>query len=66
MNDTPLSEFEQQARVAVQHGLLHDLLAFVWQSKKWWMAPLIVTLVLLGVLVFLSSSAAAPFIYSLF
>jgi hypothetical protein len=66
MSDTPLSEFEREARVAASHGMLRDLLAFIWHSKKWWMAPLIITLMLLGVLVFLSSTAAAPFIYSLF
>ena len=66
MSDTPLSEFEKHARGAASHGLLHDLFSFFWQSKKWWMAPLIITLMLVGVLVFLSSTAAAPFIYSLF
>lgn len=66
MENRPLSEFEQRARAGKQRGLAGDLLAFVWQSKKWWMVPLIITLTLVGILVFLSSSAAAPFIYTLF
>ncbi len=35
--------------------------------KKWWLAPIVVFLVLLGgLLVFAKGSALAPFIYSLF
>jgi hypothetical protein len=36
------------------------------QRKKYWLAPIVVALLLLGILVFLSGSAAAPFIYTLF
>lgn len=44
-----------------------ELLAFVWQGKTWWLAPIIIVLVLLSFLVvFLESSALAPFIYTLF
>ena len=39
---------------------------FLSQSKKWWMLPIIVVILLFGVLVFLSGTAAAPFIYTLF
>jgi hypothetical protein len=44
-----------------------ELLAFVWHGKTWWLTPVVVVLVLLGALViFLESSALAPFIYTLF
>jgi hypothetical protein len=44
-----------------------ELLAFVWQSKNWWLAPIIVIILLMSALVvFLESSAIAPFIYALF
>jgi hypothetical protein len=36
------------------------------QNKKYWLIPLVVILLLFGVLVILGSSAAAPFIYTLF
>ena len=47
--------------------LLQDLWGFLNERKKYWLAPLIITLVLLGaVLVFTQGSAIAPFIYTLF
>ena len=49
-----------------QGGLLSEFLYFLKTSKKWWLLPIIVILVGFGVLVFLSSTAAAPFIYTLF
>jgi drug/metabolite transporter superfamily protein YnfA len=36
-------------------------------NKKWWLVPVVLSLLLAGVLLFFSQSpAAAPFIYSLF
>ena len=46
--------------------LLKDLWGFMRARKKFWLAPLIVMLLLLGVLIVLSQgSAVAPFIYTL-
>jgi len=46
---------------------LQDLWLFMKERKKYWLAPLIVVLLLLGILiVFGGSSAVAPFIYTLF
>jgi hypothetical protein len=46
---------------------LKDLWGFMRERKKFWLAPIIVALVLLGLLVVLTQgSAAAPFIYTLF
>jgi hypothetical protein len=39
---------------------------FLKHSKKWWLLPIVVILVAFGVLIFLSGTAAAPFIYTLF
>jgi hypothetical protein len=47
--------------------LLRDLWKYLMQNKKWWLAPLIITLLLVGFLLFLAASTAlSPFIYSLF
>ena len=47
--------------------LLQDLWGFLNERKKYWLAPLIITLVLLGALIiFTQGSAIAPFIYTLF
>ena len=44
-----------------------DLWGFMRARKKYWMAPLIIILVLLGMLIVLGQgSALAPFIYTLF
>jgi hypothetical protein len=46
---------------------LKDLLLFMKERKKFWLAPIILVLLILGVLiVFGGSSAVAPFIYTLF
>ncbi|HLF10879.1 MAG TPA: DUF5989 family protein [Gammaproteobacteria bacterium] len=47
--------------------LIKDLWTFMRVRKKFWLAPLIVVMVLLGALIVLSQgSAVAPFIYTLF
>jgi hypothetical protein len=47
--------------------LLKDLWAFMRVRKKFWLAPIILILLLLGALIVLSQgSAVAPFIYTLF
>lgn len=46
---------------------LRDIWAFMKERQKYWLLPLIITLVLLGGLIILSqSSVIAPFIYTLF
>lgn len=47
--------------------LLRDLWGFMRVRKKFWLAPIILIMVLLGALiVFAQGSAVAPFIYTLF
>ncbi|MDX9745554.1 MAG: DUF5989 family protein [Syntrophales bacterium] len=47
--------------------ILKDLWDFMKERKKFWLAPIVVVLLLLGVLlVFGSGTAVAPFIYTLF
>jgi hypothetical protein len=46
---------------------MKELWLFLKEGKRWWLGPLIVVLVLLGlVLVLAQGSALAPFIYALF
>jgi hypothetical protein len=47
-------------------NLLAEFWAFLRESKKWWMLPILVVLLLFGVLILLSGTAVAPFIYTLF
>ena len=47
--------------------LLKDLWGFMKQRRKFWLAPIIIIMLLLGALIVLSQgSAVAPFIYTLF
>jgi len=47
--------------------MLKDLWQFIRERRKYWLAPVILILLLLGLLiVFGAGSAIAPFIYTLF
>ncbi|MDA0902372.1 MAG: DUF5989 family protein [Proteobacteria bacterium] len=48
-------------------GILKELGSFLKARKKFWLAPIIIVMLLLGVLIiFAQGSAVAPFIYTLF
>jgi hypothetical protein len=48
-------------------SLFKELFLFLREGKRWWLAPLILVLVLMGVLMVLAQGKAiAPFIYALF
>jgi hypothetical protein len=47
-------------------GILTELFDFLRVNKKWWLLPIVLVLILVGVLVILGGSVAAPFIYTLF
>ncbi len=50
-----------------KQSLAKEFILFIKQEKKWWLIPLVLVLLLVGVLVvFASSSPLAPFIYPLF
>ena len=49
-----------------RRGLISEFGDFLMDNKKWWLGPIIVSILLLGALVFLGGTAAAPFIYTLF
>ncbi len=48
-------------------SIVKEFWDFLKVRKKWWLAPIIIIFLLLGVLIFfVQSSAVAPFIYTLF
>jgi hypothetical protein len=65
MSVNPTSEFER-ASLSRDHGFLSDLLAFLRNTRKWWLLPILTVLLLFGILLVLSGTAAAPLIYTLF
>jgi hypothetical protein len=64
-SDLP-TDNEQLLKNTASPGFLGSVVDFLWNSRKWWMLPLILTLLLLGVALGLVNTAAAPFIYTLF
>jgi len=47
-------------------GIMGELVQFFWQHKWWWLTPMLLALLLVGVLIiFAQSSAIALFIYTL-
>ena len=61
-----MSNFEDAARERRQSGFAGEFWQFLRQSKKWWLLPIVVILTAFGLLMVLSGTAAAPFIYTLF
>lgn len=48
-------------------SILREFWEFLKVRKKWWLAPIVIFLLLLGALIiFTEGSAVAPFIYTLF
>jgi hypothetical protein len=64
-NDPDPLEFLVQARQR-RPGLVRELWRLLRETKKWWLTPVVLALLLLGLFAMLGSSAAAPFIYTLF
>lgn len=47
--------------------IFKELWQYMKQRKKWWLGPIIIMLILLGIfIVLIEGSALAPFIYTLF
>ena len=60
-----VEQFEEQASQR-QGSLARELLDFIVHNKKWWLTPILLVLLILGVLVMLGGTGVAPFIYTLF
>ena len=58
------SDFEGAAATPPP-GFVREFVSFMKRERKWWLAPLLALLVV-GILVVLSATASAPFVYALF
>ncbi len=47
-------------------GILKEFWEFLMENKKWWLAFLIIVLVLTGLFFILNEEIAIPFIYTIF
>jgi len=59
-------EFEQIAKSRRESSFLEELWGLMRERRKYWLMPIVAVLLLLGLLVSLSGTAVAPFIYTLF
>ena len=65
MKDEPSnSAFERVETVST--SIVRQFIEFALMNKKWWLLPIVLVLLLFGVLLALSGTAAAPFIYATF
>jgi len=58
------TQLDEAAQRHSPPSLVREFLDFLRHNKKWWLLPIIVVLLLFGVLIFLSGTGAAPFIYT--
>jgi hypothetical protein len=58
-------EFEREI-AGRRSSLAAEFWAFLKDNKKWWLLPIILVFMLVGALLVLGGTAAAPFIYTLF
>jgi hypothetical protein len=56
----PQNEFKKNP------SFLWELVMFIRHNRKWYLIPIVVSILLLGILLALGSTGAAPFIYTLF
>ena len=66
MNDPNQNDFEKLSKDHAETGFFRELWGFLLQNKKWWLLPILIVLLLFGLLILLSGTGLAPFIYTLF
>ena len=68
--DCPLTRRQSREEEGLRMSkaqVVSELWQFMRENKKYWLAPIVITLVLVGALLVLAKgSAIAPFIYTLF
>ena len=57
---------ERLLQEAPDRGFISEFWDFLRTSKKWWILPILTVLLLFGLLLVMSNTAVAPFIYTLF
>lgn len=62
----PEHDFERIARDRRESSFVGELWGLMREHRKYWLMPIVIVLLLFGLLVSLSGTAIAPFIYTLF
>jgi hypothetical protein len=56
----------QRASAQGRSTLISEFIGFLMENRNWWLVPILLVLGLVALLVLLSGSGAAPFIYTMF
>ncbi|MBT4692785.1 MAG: hypothetical protein HOH50_07335 [Planctomycetaceae bacterium] len=62
---TAASDFQQIAS-GKQVGIVREFWDFLKHNKKWWLTPIILSLLLVALIAITASSGAAPFLYTFY
>jgi hypothetical protein len=65
MGDDDRNAFERASQEK-SRGLVTELIDFLRDNRKYYLIPLVLILLALGLILILGGTAAAPFIYTLF
>jgi hypothetical protein len=66
MTEKSRNDFARAASETRRGGLHLELWYLIRRSKKWWLIPFLIPIVMGGALMLLAGTGAAPFIYTLF
>ena len=66
MTQPDQTAFEKAASETRDVGFFAELVGFLATTKKWWLLPIVLVIVVFSLLIFLSGTGAAPLIYTLF
>ena len=66
MSDSNQNDFEKTAQEQAEAGFFAELWGFLRDNKKWLLVPILIVLLLFSLLILLSGTGVAPFIYTLF
>ncbi|MFO1030810.1 MAG: DUF5989 family protein [Planctomycetota bacterium] len=53
-----------QAAGKEERGLVAEFVAFMAENRMWWLAPILIVFLLLGILLILGATGIAPFLYT--
>jgi uncharacterized protein YdaL len=65
MSNEEKNSFEEASKVK-QGSIVAEFYHFLKHNKKFWLIPILIVLLLMGLVIILGGTAAAPFIYTLF
>lgn len=66
MTKPPAEDNLESLAGSPEPSLLKEFAEFLGENRKWWLVPILLVIALFGLLMALSTTGAAPFIYTLF